>query len=361
MGRTSLYNEEIPIALLLDITLISLLAITALSIARMKELFAVVMLSGIYGLLSASLFVSLDAVDVAFTEAAVGAGISPLLMLATLTMLGKKDPSAHHPRRAGLALLLVVVTGGLLVVGTLDMPAFGNPDAPAHHHVAPRYINESPLEVGVPNLVAAVLASYRGFDTLGEVGVIFTAGVVVLTLLMLVKDGAPGARRRPLAKMHEHKILRVVCKILIAPILIFALYVQFHGDYSPGGGFQAGVIFAVAFILYEMLFGLEVATRVVNLTAVRLCAALGVLIYGCTGLLSFFSGHNFLDYNALANDPVHGQHYGILLVELGVGFTVAATMIIIYFTFAARIGSGNHDQEVERPESLEQSGRGNSA
>lgn len=325
----------------------------------MKELFAVVMLSGIYGLLSASLFVSLDAVDVAFTEAAVGAGISPLLMLATLTMLGKKEPSAHRPRRAGFALLLVVVTGGLMVIGTIDMPAFADPEAPVHQHVAPRYINQSPEEIGVPNLVAAVLASYRGFDTLGEVGVVFTAGIAVLSLLMLVKEGAPLKVRRPLAKMHEHKILRIVCKILIAPILIFALYVQFHGDYSPGGGFQAGVIFAVAFILYEMLFGLEVARTVVRLTAVRLCAALGVLIYGCTGLLSFLSGHNFLDYDALAHDPVHGQHYGILLVELGVGFTVAATMIIIYFTFAGRISSVGSEREEVPPESVEQSGGGN--
>lgn len=345
--------EEVPITLLLDITLISLLAVTAIAIARLKALFPVVMLSGIYGLLSASLFVSLDAVDVAFTEAAVGAGVSPLLMLATLTMLGKKEPAARRSRRAGISLLLVTLTGALLVVGTLDMPAFGDPDAPANQHVASRYINDSYEEVGVPNLVSAVLASYRGFDTLGEVAVVFTAGIAVLSLLMLVSDGESRPGRRPLSKMHEHKILRIVGKVLIGPILIFALYVQFHGDYSPGGGFQAGVIFAAAFILYEMLFGLELAKTVVNLAVVRFCAALGVLIYGCTGLVSFFSDHNYLDYDALAHDPVHGQHLGILLVEIGVGFTVAATMIMVYFAFAGRISSDDSERREEIPGNAE--------
>jgi multicomponent Na+:H+ antiporter subunit B len=309
-----------------------------LAIARLRDLFSVVMLSGIYGLLSASFFVSLNAVDVAFTEAAVGAGISPILMLTTLTMLGNKAPTVL--RNARIAFPLVIITGALLIVGTLDMPAFGDPNAPIHQHVAPRYIQESFSEIGVPNLVTAVLASYRGFDTFGEVVVIFTAGVTVMTLLLVARDRAH-LLTRPSTNMESNTILRIVSKILIAPIMLFGLYVQFHGDYSPGGGFQAGVIFAAGLILYEMLFGLDVAERAIRSGALRFCTALGVMIYGGVGLLSFLSGRNFLDYDGLAADPIHGQHYGILLVELGVGITVAATMLIIYFTFARRVSKSS--------------------
>jgi multicomponent Na+:H+ antiporter subunit B len=139
------------------------------------------MLSGIYSLLSAGLFVVLDAVDVAFTEAAVGAGISTVLMLGTLFLTSRHE---KVPRRTTLLpLVVVVLTGAALVYGTFDMPRFGDPAAPIHRHVVPRYLDESLAEVGLPNVVTSVLASYRGYDTLGEVTVIFTAGIGVLLLL----------------------------------------------------------------------------------------------------------------------------------------------------------------------------------
>ena len=137
--------------------------------------------------------------------------------------------------------------------------------------------------------------------------------------------------------MTRQTILRVVAKLLIPYILLFALYVQFHGDYGPGGGFQAGVIFAAAFILYALVFGLESARRVARPGVIEVLVALGVLIYAGTGIVAMLGGGNFLDYNALDHhNPVHGQHLGILLVELGVGITVAATMIAIFFSFAGR-------------------------
>ena len=137
--------------------------------------------------------------------------------------------------------------------------------------------------------------------------------------------------------MTRQTILRVVAKLLIPYILLFALYVQFHGDYGPGGGFQAGVIFAAAFILYALVFGLESARRVARPGVIEVLVALGVLIYAGTGIVAMLGGGNFLDYDALDHhNPVHGQHLGILLVELGVGITVAATMIAIFFSFAGR-------------------------
>lgn len=313
-----------------------MLVATAIGIAVNRDLLSVVMLSSIYGLLSANFFVTMDAVDVAFTEAAVGAGISPLLMFTTMAIVGRYEKLPH--RRSLSALLLVTITGALLLVATMDMPAFGAADAPAQTHVGPRYIEQSGQEIGIPNMVTSVLASYRGFDTFGEVTVIFTAGVGVLSLLMVA--GGEAANKpfaQHLLKASHHKVLRIVSKALIAPILLFALYVQFHGDYGPGGGFQAGVIFAAAIIVYAMLFGLDTARRVIDQTVVRILAAVGVLLYGAVGVVSMLNGGNFLDYNVLAADPLHGQHYGIIVIELGVGITVAAVMLMIYFAFAGRL------------------------
>ncbi len=164
-----------------------MLAVTALAQLKLRNHFAVAMLAGIYSLLSAVLFVALDAVDVAFTEAAVGAGISTILVLGTLSLVGheQKKPT----RSSVIPLLVVLVTGSILVYGTWDMPPYGDPGNPAHRHVAPHYLEESEHEIGIPNVVTSVLASYRGYDTMGETAVIFTAMVGVLLMM-------GGVRRR---------------------------------------------------------------------------------------------------------------------------------------------------------------------
>ena len=135
---------------------------------------------------------------------------------------------------------------------------------------------------------------------------------------------------------QHHLILRVVTRLLLAPILLFALYVQFHGDYSPGGGFQAGVIFAVAFILYGTVFSLAKLRNKMSEFAIIFFLALGVLIFAGTGIASMIAGYNFLDYNPLGSYPKEGQHYGILIVEFGVGVTVFAAVSGIYYAFAGR-------------------------
>jgi multicomponent Na+:H+ antiporter subunit B len=137
--------------------------------------------------------------------------------------------------------------------------------------------------------------------------------------------------------MIRHSILRVTAKMFIPYIMLFALYVQFHGDYGPGGGFQAGVIFAAAFILYALIFGLQAARRVAPPAVIERLVAVGVLIYAGTGIATLLLGGNFLDYNVLNHhDPRHGQHLGLLLIELGVGITVYAVMVIVFFSFAGR-------------------------
>ena len=140
--------------------------------------------------------------------------------------------------------------------------------------------------------------------------------------------------------MHRKVVLRVVSKLLIPLIMVFALYVQFHGDFGPGGGFQAGVIFAAALILYALIFGVGTARRVVPPKVSRALLAIGVLLFAGTGVVGIILGGNFLNYSVLAESPLIGQHLGILLVELGVGITVAASMLTIFFTFAGQSDIG---------------------
>ncbi len=166
---------------IVDISLLTLLAVTAIILLRLHNLLAAILLSGIYSLLSAGLFVSLDAVDVAFTEAAVGAGLTTVLLLGAVAITGRDQSVKRHSRV--LPIAVTVVTAAALIYGTLDMPKFGDPEAPIHTHVAPRYINMSGEEIGIPNIVTSVLASYRGYDTLGEVTVVFTAAIGVMLLL----------------------------------------------------------------------------------------------------------------------------------------------------------------------------------
>jgi multicomponent Na+:H+ antiporter subunit B len=173
--------------------LLSFLVLTALAFVVVRNLFAVVMLSGIFSLTAAVLYVVMDAVDVAFTEAAVGAGIATVLGLATLALIGvtQEKVSARSPIGP---FLVALITGAVLITSTFDMPLYGDPGAPIGQHVAPRYIEDSGREIGVPNIVTSVLASYRGYDTLGETTVIFTAAAGVLVLLGRTR------RRRPAPK-----------------------------------------------------------------------------------------------------------------------------------------------------------------
>ncbi|MBQ57772.1 cation:proton antiporter [bacterium] len=165
----------------INISLFSMLAITAISVVKTRSLFAIVALSGVFSLLSALLFITWDAVDVAFTEAAVGAGISTVLMLGTLALTSRTEKESQKSNF--FPLLAVILAGAVMIYGTLDMPNFGSSDTPAQTHVGPDYLQRIPQDIHVPNAVTAILASYRGYDTLGETAVVFAAGIGVLMLI----------------------------------------------------------------------------------------------------------------------------------------------------------------------------------
>ncbi len=167
--------------------LLTLLAVITIVIIRQRSLFAVVILTGVYSFLMASVLIVLDAVDVAMTEASVGAGVSTVLLLATLYLTQSRE--YPQPRPAIIPLFVALGIGGALIAGTFGLPPFGSADTPIHNRTAPRYLAKSIEETTVPNVVTSVLADYRGYDTMGETVVIFTAGIGVLLLLL-------GRRRR---------------------------------------------------------------------------------------------------------------------------------------------------------------------
>jgi multicomponent Na+:H+ antiporter subunit B len=183
---------------IINVIMLVLMLATALSLIFLRNLFAVIMMSGIFSLTAAALYVVWDSVDVSFTEASVGAGISTVLMLATLALTAPEEkPGRHHH---WTSLLVVIVTGALLGYATIDMPKYGDPEAPINKHVAPRYIYDSGREVGPPNMVTSTLAAYRGYDTLGETTVIFTAAAGVITII-----GASRRRRRTAADVSRER------------------------------------------------------------------------------------------------------------------------------------------------------------
>ena len=323
--------------ILFGIFLLTLLVITALAIVRSESLFAAVILTAIFSLLMAANFFLLDAADVALTEAAIGAGISTVLFLGALALTGEHERGSSTNRL--LALGVVTITTLIVIYATFDKPRLGDPEAPVQQHVAPWYLEKTPELIDIPNAVTAVLGSFRGYDTLGEVFVVFTAGIGVMFLLGA--STAPGREQpasssEPNQGLRHYLVPRVVGRMLIPFIFLFGLYVQFHGDYGPGGGFQAGAILASAVILYALLEGESQALRALPMSVLKWLVAGGALLYGAVGIAGILLGGNFLDYSVLASDPITGQHIGIILIELGVGITVTGVLLCVFHAFAAR-------------------------
>ena len=315
------------------IFLLCLLVVTALAIVQTRNLFVAVMLAAIFSLLMAANFFILDAADVALTEAAVGAGVTTVILLSALALTAEQEQRSGSIR--WLSVGVVAVTVLILIYATFDKPRLGDPSAPVHQHVAPWYLEKTPELMDIPNVVTAVLASFRGYDTLGEVFVVFVAMVGVLFVLS-ADSGRTGTVRAPDPGLRHHLIPKVVGRLLLPFIILFGLYVQFHGEYGPGGGFQAGAIIATGLILHALLEGEQAALRSVPASAMQALVVVGALLYGGVGVLCMLLGGSFLDYSVLHSDPVTGRQLGIIAIELGVGMTVTGALLSIFHAFAAR-------------------------
>jgi multicomponent Na+:H+ antiporter subunit B len=316
------------------IFLLTLLVITAIAIVRTENLFVAVMLTSIFSLLMAANFFILDAADVALTEAAIGAGVTTVIFLSALSLTAERERSQKTGR--WLAMGVVSVTVLVLIYATFDKPRLGDPNAPVHQHVAPWYIEKTPEFIDIPNVVTAVLASFRGYDTLGEVFVVFAACIGVLFLLGFPQNGVSSSKLSENHALRHHLIPKVVGRLLIPFIVLFGLYVQFHGEYGPGGGFQAGAIIATAFILHALLEGEAAALKAIPHSALMAMVAGGAMLFGLVGVAGIALGGNFLDYSVLHSDPVKGQQIGIIIIEAGVGLAVCGGLLAIFHAFAAR-------------------------
>lgn len=313
--------------------LLTLLVVTAVAIVLTPSLFVAVMLMSIFSLLMAATFFILDAADVALTEAAIGAGMSTILFLGALSLIGEHE--ARRRRRPWLALAVIALTAFTLIYATFEKPRLGDPGAPVHLHVAPWYLEQTPELMGMANVVTAVLAGFRAYDTLGEVLVILTAGIGVL-LILAVRPGREAGRHPMFVGLRHHLIPRVVGQLLIPFIVLFGLYLQFHGEFGPGGGFQAGAIIAVGIVLHALLEGESAGRAILPTRVLTGLMAGGALLFTAVGLAGMLLGGQFLDYSSLAADPVAGQQLGVHLVEAGVGITVTGTLVALFHAFADR-------------------------
>ena len=312
--------------------LLTLLVITAAAAIQASNLFVSVMMMGIFSLLIAINFFLFDAADVALTEAAVGAGISTVLFLGALAYLNPHEHK-HAPKRT-LGLVLVSIGGLLMAYASFHAPEFGDSNAPTALHLTPWFMQTTAEQIDIPNVITAILGSFRGYDTLGEVFVVFTAGIGVLFLLSSPKPASVSTPK--MVGLRHYVIPRLVGRLLIPFIFLFGLYVQFHGEYSPGGGFQAGALIAASIILYALLEGQDRALKAIPQTALTILMCSGALLYTLVGIAGLVNGGYFLDYSVLAEDSVVGQQMGIILIEAGVGMTVTGVLLKIFHAFVSR-------------------------
>lgn len=238
-----------------------------------------------------------------------------------------------------LTLVLVLLIGVLLLQAAMDLPNWSDPASPASLHLSAHYLEKGLEETGVPNIVTAVLADYRSYDTLFEAVVVFAAGLIVLTLLRRTPRQRPKLVLPRPQRESRDIVLQGAARLLIPAIQVFALYVVAHGHYSPGGGFQGGVIFGASFILLAVCYDLQTTLARFQEHIVLVCCAAGVLLYAGIGALCMALGWNFLGYAALAgmlgSTEVMARSHGILGVEIGVGITVMAIMVSLYIDLAS--------------------------
>ena len=261
--------------------------------------------------------------------------------------------------------IVVLLCAGVLLFFTSDFPDFGDANSPASIHLSPYFIENTIADTAVPNVVTSVLADYRGYDTMFETTVILTAGLACFLLLRILNVAEVKQRHylheptgmtiriegdKDLKKSDAFKridsiwvpdslILNFVCRLLIPFIQIFALYVVAHGHYSPGGGFQGGVILAASVILFAMSGNLRSAINKFGEKTAALFGVIGVFIYAGTAALCMVLGENFINYSALApllhSDRIMARSHGIFIVEVGVAVAVMAVMIWIYYNLSS--------------------------
>lgn len=325
----------------IELILLSFAVVFAVLSLWVKDLMNVVVIFGAYSFLMCLVWTGMGAVDVAFTEVAVGAGVSTMFLVAVVYNTTRAVPekkSKGITATAAWAAIASVLTGLCLFLTMFDFPSWGDPDSPVNTNAAAHYLTHSLEDTGVPNVVTTVLADYRGYDTMFETTVVF---IVLVVLMGLSKHRKPEDKAPLLAPINpphvlvDSLIIKNAIRIIVPIMQLFGLYVLAHGHNSPGGGFQGGVILGASLILISMGYDFKTALGYLSERIMFILAALGVFIYSGIGLVPVLLGRPFLDYSAWNLvfpfvSEVMARYYGILGVEIGVALTVMSSMFGIY-------------------------------
>ncbi|MEH0831026.1 DUF4040 domain-containing protein [Anaplasma bovis] len=317
---------------IIDCTLLGFLVFIAVAVAFSKDILVNTLLMSAFSLTNATLYLVMNAPDVAMTEAAVGAGFTTVLLLIVISYL-KRSNTAVRAKFSKVIMTGLTATAVflLLLYVVMDLPEYGYAGSPANVGDAAHYVRDAYKYTGIPNLVTSILASFRGYDTLCETIVILSASMSIF--LLLGRNGEFTEKEGNL--LRDNYALRCISSFMFAVILVYGFYVQTHGDYGPGGGFQSGVIFASAVVLYALMYGNRTVAKVLPESLVRIGSSTGVLVYIVVGMVSLILGEKFLSYIFPVLDPVHGQEQGVFIVESGVGLAVFGSFVSIYFDFSS--------------------------
>ncbi|MFT5170376.1 MAG: multicomponent Na+:H+ antiporter subunit B [Candidatus Marinamargulisbacteria bacterium] len=321
-----------------DVILLTLVVVCAVGSLFIADLMGAVIVFGAYSFLMCLIWTGMGAVDVAFTEATVGAGVSTVLFLATIYNTSRKIRPSKDKVLKGSAAIGAIVLGGILFMVVPDLPAWGDASSPANSHVAKYYIEHTLHDTNVPNIVTAVLADYRGFDTMFETCVVFVACLGIVA--MLRRKPKKGAKTAPYDHSADSLIVQTACRFMVPLIQLFALYVVAHGHHSPGGGFQGGVLLGASLILIGMSYDLDTVKKRISENQIMVLSAVGVLIFAGLGAICMLLGGNFLDYSVFQKimpgvGPVMARYHLMLGVEIGVALTVMCAMYAIYANLAS--------------------------
>ena len=335
------FNLHITLALFLI-----LLLVISFAILIVNDFIELALLTGLFSLFSVIIFIILDAVDVAMTEAAVGSVVSTALLLVLVYLTKQYAPT----KKVKLKFNLVSIFSGIfcillfiiLVFSVYYAPAFGYSKNPAHlHEIYKVYTKDSFDVFGISNAVTMILGSFRGYDTLGESTVVFLASLGVYFILDSVNYKKKNYQKTITYNLNHTDnnkyVIPATLYILCPLIILYAFYVQFHGDYSPGGGFQAGVLLSAAILLMILYYPLNVSNKICTDKKFLLISTLGVMIYLFTGYLTMLLHSKFLDYYVLSKDTHSAYNYGLFSVELGVLLTVFAGISVIMSKFYSLI------------------------
>ncbi|RAP23553.1 sodium:proton antiporter [Candidatus Marinamargulisbacteria bacterium SCGC AG-343-K17] len=323
----------------IEILLLILVVILAFVSLWIRDLISAVIVFGAYSFLMCLIWTGMGAVDVAFTEAAVGAGVSTVFFIAVLYNTTRRIRFNPLDLSSKIfATFLCTAVGYLLFLGISDLPEWGDANSPVNTNVAGYYVESAYKDTKVPNLVTAVLADYRGFDTMFETCVVFIAVLGIFMLLKKEDDEVTDSSIE--SQTNDSLIIRVASRFMVPFIQLFGLYVVAHGHHSPGGGFQGGVILGASLILLAMAYDMKYVQNLLSMRKMIVFSALGVFIFAGWGLVPVFLGSNFLDYSAWAallpgTDAIMARSHSMLAVEVGVALTVMCGMYGIYMSLVS--------------------------